>query len=104
MNIQPQLTLLQKTLFHVEGLGQNLCPELNIWDTSRPILEKWMKEQMGWSGFYKRTRENMPRVSDKLPELPQMVFDILQQTQNNLKKEPSTQHTNVETKKSKNGL
>ncbi|AXA33229.1 ubiquinone biosynthesis regulatory protein kinase UbiB [Francisella adeliensis] len=101
MNIQPQLTLLQKTLFHVEGLGQNLCPELNIWDTSRPILEKWMKEQMGWSGFYKRTLENMPRVSDKLPELPQMVFDILQQTQNNLKKEPSTQHTNVETKKSK---
>lgn len=85
MNIQPQLTLLQKTLFHVEGLGQKLCPELNIWDTSRPILEKWMKEQMGLRGFYHRTMENMPRVSDKLPELPRMVFDILQQTQASLK-------------------
>ncbi|AIT09253.1 ubiquinone biosynthesis protein UbiB [Candidatus Francisella endociliophora] len=85
MNIQPQLTLLQKTLFHVEGLGQKLCPELNIWETSRPILEKWMKEQMGLRGFYHRTMENMPRVSDKLPELPRMVFDILQQTQMNLK-------------------
>lgn len=85
MNIQPQLTLLQKTLFHVEGLGQKLCPELNIWETSRPILEKWMKEQMGLRGFYHRSMENMPRVSDKLPELPRMVFDILQQTQINLK-------------------
>ncbi|MBK2259273.1 ubiquinone biosynthesis regulatory protein kinase UbiB [Francisella philomiragia] len=85
MNIQPQLTLLQKTLFHVEGLGQKLCPELNIWETSRPILEKWMKEQMGLRGFYHRSLENMPRVSDKLPELPRMVFDILQQTQINLK-------------------
>ena len=85
MNIQPQLILLQKTLFHVEGLGQKLCPELNIWKTSRPILEKWMKEQMGLRGFYHRSIENMPRVSDKLPELPRMVFDILQQTQTNIK-------------------
>ena len=102
MNIQPQLTLLQKTLFHVEGLGQKLCPELNIWETSRPILEKWMKEQMGLRGFYHRSLENMPRVSDKLPELPRMVFDILQHTQLNLKtsspsqvsetKEPKKRH------------
>lgn len=102
MNIQPQLTLLQKTLFHVEGLGQKLCPELNIWETSRPILEKWMKEQMGLRGFYHRSLENMPRVSDKLPELPRMVFDILQHTQMNLKtsspsqvsetKEPKKRH------------
>lgn len=91
MNIQPQLTLLQKTLFHVEGLGQKLCPELNIWETSRPILEKWMKEQMGLRGFYHRSMENMPRVSDKLPELPRMVFDILQQTQTNLKQTTSSQ-------------
>ncbi|QIW09574.1 ubiquinone biosynthesis regulatory protein kinase UbiB [Francisella sp. LA112445] len=92
MNIQPQLTLLQKTLFHVEGLGQRLCPELNIWETSRPILEKWMKEQMGLRGFYHRSIENMPRVSDKLPELPRMVFDILQQTQTNLKQITSSQY------------
>ncbi|MBK2268223.1 ubiquinone biosynthesis regulatory protein kinase UbiB [Francisella philomiragia] len=93
MNIQPQLTLLQKTLFHVEGLGQKLCPELNIWETSRPILEKWMKEQMGLRGFYHRSLENMPRVSDKLPELPRMVFDILQQTQINLKEASPSQIT-----------
>ncbi|ABO46629.1 ubiquinone biosynthesis regulatory protein kinase UbiB [Francisella tularensis] len=102
MNIQPQLTLLQKTLFHVEGLGQKLCPELNIWETSRPILEKWMKEQMGLRGFYHRSMENMPRVSDKLPELPRMVFDILQQTQINLKNTTtSTQFNNLKEPKKK---
>ncbi|GAB4223405.1 MAG: ubiquinone biosynthesis regulatory protein kinase UbiB [Francisella sp.] len=94
MNIQPQLTLLQKTLFHVEGLGQKLCPDLNIWETSRPILEKWMKEQMGLRGFYHRTVENMPRVSDKLPELPRMVFDILQYTQKNIKKNTNSTQLN----------
>ena len=94
MNIQPQLTLLQKTLFHVEGLGQKLHPELNIWETSRPILEKWMKEQMGLRGFYYSSMENMPRVSDKLPELPRMVFDILQQTRINLKNATSSAHIN----------
>lgn len=102
MNIQPQLTLLQKTLFHVEGLGQNLCPDLNIWDTSRPILEKWMKDQMGWSGFYKRTLENMPRVSEKLPELPKMVFDILEQSQKTLHKEQQTRYIQIEEMKTKN--
>ena len=102
MNIQPQLTLLQKTLFHIEGLGTKLCPELNIWDTSRPILERWMKDQMGWSGFYRRTLENMPRVSDKLPELPKMIFDILQESQNALKKTPPTSYIKIEEKKAQN--
>jgi len=102
MNIQPQLTLLQKTLFHIEGLGTKLCPELNIWDTSRPILERWMKDQMGWSGFYRRTLENMPRVSDKLPELPKMVFDILEQSQKALQKGKETQYIQLEEKKAKN--
>ncbi|WP_432773460.1 ubiquinone biosynthesis regulatory protein kinase UbiB [Francisella salimarina] len=101
MNIQPQLTLLQKTLFHVEGLGQKLCPELNIWETSRPILEKWMKEQMGLRGFYHRSLENMPRVSDRLPELPRMVFDILQHTQMNLKTMPSHQVSKAKEPKKK---
>ncbi|AJC49479.1 ubiquinone biosynthesis regulatory protein kinase UbiB [Allofrancisella guangzhouensis] len=101
MNIQPQLTLLQKTLFHVEGLGQKLCPELNIWETSRPILEKWMKEQMGLRGFYHRSIENMPRVSDKLPELPRIVFDILQQTQANLKKDRQISYVKMPPKRTK---
>jgi ubiquinone biosynthesis protein len=101
MNIQPQLTLLQKTLFHIEGLGTRLCPDLNIWDTSRPILERWMKDQMGWSGFYRRTLENMPRVSDKLPELPKIVFDILEQSQNALQKRQQTQYIQIEEKKTK---
>ena len=101
MNIQPQLTLLQKTLFHIEGLGTKLCPELNIWDTSRPILENWMKEQMGWQGFYHRTLENLPRVSEKLPELPKLVFDILEQGQKNLKKDPRTNYIKIEENKTK---
>lgn len=101
MDIQPQLTLLQKTLFHIEGLGQKLCPDLNIWDTSRPILEKWMKEQMGLKGFYHRSLANMPNVSDKLPELPKMIFEILQQTQTNLKKYTSDHTTEVNSKRIK---
>ncbi len=99
MNIQPQLTLLQKTLFHIEGLGTKLCPELNIWDTSRPILEKWMKEQIGWTGFYHRTLENLPRVSEKLPDLPKLVFDILEQSHKNLKKVTQTNYVKIDEKK-----
>ena len=101
MNIQPQLTLLQKTLFHIEGLGQKLCPDLNIWETSLPILEKWMKDQMGVKGFYNRTLENMPRVSDKLPDLPRIAFDILQQAQSNLKKNQQGDYVTAKLKKKK---
>jgi ubiquinone biosynthesis protein len=104
MDIQPQLTLLQKTLFHIEGLGQKLCPDLNIWDTSRPILEKWMKEQMGLKGFHHRSLANMPSVSDKLPELPKMMFEILQHTQSNLKKPVECNTTNIPSKCNKGTL
>ncbi len=97
MEVQPQLTLLQKTLLNVEALGQTLYPELNIWETSRPILEKWMKSHVGIKGFIQRSKENMPKVSETLPEVPDLIFDILQHTQNRLKREKQQPEQTVTT-------
>ena len=51
VEIQPQLVLLQKTLLNVEGLGRDLDPELDLWSTAKPFLERWMDEQIGWRGL-----------------------------------------------------
>lgn len=85
MEVQPQLILLQKTLINIEGLGRQLYPELNLWETSRPILEKWMREHVGIKGFIRRSQEHLPKVSEKLPEIPDVIFEILQHTQNSLR-------------------
>jgi len=52
VEIQPQLVMLQKTLLNIEGLGRDLDPELDLWTTARPYLERWMSEQMGWRGHW----------------------------------------------------
>lgn len=89
MQVQPQLVLLQKTLLNIEGLGRQLYPQLNLWSTAKPFLEKWMKQQLGLKGFLKRSYEHLPRMSEKLPEVPDILFDILQATQNQIKKSKS---------------
>ena len=86
MQIQPQLILLQKTLLAVEGLGRQLYPELDLWDTAKPFLEKWLKEQVGPKAFIKQLRENMPFFAEQLPHMPRLVFEVLQ-----LKKEQTIQ-------------
>ena len=78
MPVQPQLILLQKTLINIEGLGLELYPELNLWATAKPFLERWMKSRIGWQGFLKRTRENLPTLSERLPEIPELILDLLQ--------------------------
>lgn len=75
--IQPQLILLQKTLLNIEGLGRNLYPELNLWETAKPFLEGWMKRQFGWKSFVKRSAAGIPRVSKHLPELPEKLIELL---------------------------
>ena len=78
MPVQPQLILLQKTLINIEGLGLELYPQLNLWATAKPFLERWMKSRIGWQGFLKRTRENLPSLSEKLPDIPDLIINLLQ--------------------------
>ena len=77
VEIQPQLVLLQKTLLNVEGLGRQLDPELDLWATAKPFLERWMNEQVGWRGMGERLRKEAPRYAQLLPELPRLLHDAL---------------------------
>ena len=77
MEVQPQLVLLQKTFFNVEGLGRRLYPELNLWETAKPYLEKWMREQLGPRAFVKAMRRELPKWWQIMPEVPGIVYDIL---------------------------
>lgn len=77
INIQPQLILLQKTLLNVEGVGRQLYPDLDLWTTAAPFLEKWLRKQVGAKAFFNRIRENLPYWSEKLPDIPTLVYDIL---------------------------
>jgi ubiquinone biosynthesis protein len=78
VEIQPQLVLLQKTLLNVEGLGRHLDPELDLWNTAKPFLERWMDEQVGWRGLLERLKIEAPRYAQLLPELPRLVHRALQ--------------------------
>jgi ubiquinone biosynthesis protein len=77
VEIQPQLVLLQKTLLNIEGLGRELDPDLDLWTTAKPFLERWMVEQVGWRGFAERLKNEAPRYSQLLPELPRLVHQAL---------------------------
>ena len=75
--VQPQLVLLQKTLLNIEGLGRELDPELDLWATAKPYLERWMAEQVGWRGFLERLRQEAPYWSTILPQLPRLLHQAL---------------------------
>ncbi|MFN3414691.1 MAG: ubiquinone biosynthesis regulatory protein kinase UbiB [Caldimonas sp.] len=79
VEIQPQLVLLQKTLLNVEGLGRQLDPDLDLWSTAKPFLERWMNEQVGWRGLWGRLKNEAPRYAKLLPELPRLLHHALQQ-------------------------
>ena len=79
VEIQPQLVLLQKTLLNVEGLGRQLDPDLDLWNTAKPFLERWMNEQIGWAGLTERLKDEAPRFAKLLPELPRLVHAALVQ-------------------------
>ncbi len=78
VEIQPQLVLLQKTLLNIEGLGRQLDPELDLWTTAKPFLERWMDEQVGWRALLKRLENEAPRYAQLLPELPRLLHASLQ--------------------------
>ncbi|MES3012814.1 MAG: ubiquinone biosynthesis regulatory protein kinase UbiB [Pseudomonadota bacterium] len=78
VEIQPQLVLLQKTLLNVEGLGRQLDPELDLWNTAKPFLEQWMNQQVGWLGLMEGFKREAPRYVQLLPELPRLIHQALQ--------------------------
>ena len=81
MEVQPQLVLLQKTLLNIEGLGRQLYPDLDLWQTAKPILEQWMKEKASPQAAFKTLQQEAPNWLHILPTLPRLIQDIGQQVQ-----------------------
>jgi ubiquinone biosynthesis protein len=77
VEIQPQLVLLQKTLLNIEGLGRQLDPELDLWQTAKPFLERWMAEQIGWRGLINHVKHEAPQWATLLPQLPRLMYQTL---------------------------
>ncbi len=77
VEIQPQLVLLQKTLLNIEGLGRQLDPELDLWKTAKPYLERWMAEQIGWRGLVRSIKREAPYWAATLPQLPRLLHRLL---------------------------
>jgi len=74
MTVQPQLVLLQKTLLNIEGLGRQLYPELNLWDTAQPFLERWLAERYAPQTILKRLQQDAPSWLETLPLLPDLII------------------------------
>ncbi|MEL0585674.1 MAG: ubiquinone biosynthesis regulatory protein kinase UbiB [Candidatus Thiodiazotropha sp. (ex. Lucinoma kazani)] len=77
MEVQPQLVLLQKTLLNIEGLGRQLYPQLDLWTTAKPFLERWMSEQIGRRAFIGKLKKNLPEIAEHLPDLPNKLNKII---------------------------
>jgi len=79
VEVQPQMILLHKTLFNIEGLGRELYPELDLWQTAHPVLRQWMDEQVGGRAMLKDVRENLPQLREALRELPSILLQLGEQ-------------------------
>jgi ubiquinone biosynthesis protein len=75
--VQPQLVMLQKTLLNIEGLGRQLYPELDLWTTAKPFLERWMAEQVGLRGFARNLEREAPQWAALLPQIPRLAHRLL---------------------------
>ncbi len=78
MEVQPQLVLLQKTLLYIEGLGRQLYPELDLWSTAKPFMERWMKEQVGPKAFARKLKKNLPQIAEHAADMPVIAHKVLQ--------------------------
>ena len=102
MEIQPQLLLLQKTLISIEGLGRQLYPDLDLWNTAKPFLEGWMRKRIGTKAILRQIRNNTPFWLEKLPDLPHMLYNAVYNLSTikianhsiTAKTEPRSQHSN----------
>ncbi len=75
MEIQPQLVLLQKTLLYIEGVGRQLYPQLDLWETAKPFMEKWMRARVGPLATLRSFAERAPDILEQLPRLPDLIAD-----------------------------
>jgi ubiquinone biosynthesis protein len=80
MKVQPQLILLQKTLFNIEGLGRQLYPELDLWKTAQPVLREWMQERTSPRTIFKEIRTHWPDLLLTLRQIPQIVQTAVRET------------------------
>jgi len=83
MEVQPSLVLLQKTLLNIEGLGRQLYPDLDLWQTAQPYLEKWLKDRYSPKSMLKQFQRYVPDWLEHLPEIPPMIFQALKAAQLN---------------------
>lgn len=95
MEVQPQLVLLQKTLLAVEGLGRQLYPDLDLWVTAKPFLEKWLRQQIGPKNFFNQLKENLPFFTEQLPHMPKLIFDVLELKKAELIAKKNLNHSDV---------
>ena len=78
MEIQPQLLLLEKTFLHIEGIGRQLYPQLDLWTTAKPFIERWLSEQLGLRALTRGLKKNLPYIAEHLPDIPQLAVKALQ--------------------------
>ena len=81
MEVQPSLVLLQKTLLNVEGLGRQLYPQLDLWASAQPFLERWVRKRYSPVGAYKSIRTLMPDWIEQLPQIPPLIYGALENAQ-----------------------
>lgn len=77
MEVQPQLVLLQKTLLNIEGLGRQLYPDLDLWTTAKPFLERWLRERFGPKAAFKELKRQLPSMVEKAPQIPNLLHGAL---------------------------
>ncbi|WP_299875273.1 ubiquinone biosynthesis regulatory protein kinase UbiB [uncultured Cocleimonas sp.] len=79
MEVQPQLVLLQKTLLNIEGMGRELYPDLDLWVTAKPFIQRWMDEQSGIRSLFNGAKDNLPKFIEQLPHMPVMINEVIRQ-------------------------
>lgn len=92
--IQPQLVMLQKTLLNIEGLGRDLDPNIDLWQTAKPFLNRWMSEQVGWRSIANTFKKELPFILKNSPQMPRLVHQFL--TQQTLAEQNAPLHQAVE--------
>ena len=101
MEIQPQLLLLQKTLIHIEGLGRRLYPDLDLWASAKPLVESWLKKQVGPRAIVKRLYQNLPYLIEHVPDVPRDLHKVLEFVRNEeLRRSQQFSRENAEKKES----
>ena len=93
MEVQPQLVLLQKTLLNVEGLGRQLYPDLDLWGTAHPYLERWLENRFNPKSLWSGLKRHGPEWMESFPLVPHLIFNALDRVQSMSDIGPELQQT-----------